>query len=83
MKVNARTPCLQAREYVRIHGPLLFGYHWEWQFLDKVRHFKDGITFFETTLDLSLYPNHHNPKMEFGVMVCNVILSDITVYKSR
>ena len=66
-----------------LHGPLPRGYYWEWQFLDKVRAFHDGVTFCEINLNLDRYPDDHNPKVTLGIMVLNVILSQIVIYKSR
>ena len=49
-------------------------------FCNKVRSFKDGITFFDFETNLDLYEVDHNPKFEIRLTILNVIIFELTIY---
>ena len=55
-------------------------YGFEFVAFNKIREFKDGITFFEFILNLDLYKADHSPKLQFSLMVCNWMIFEMNIY---
>jgi hypothetical protein len=58
-------------------------YALELYFLNFVRKFSDGVTFFELKINLDLYKGDHKPMFEVSLLVLNTIVFEFRVYNTN
>jgi len=67
-------------------GKLPFGLTWELVLFHKLREFYDGITFFELIVNTDTYEEmnssnlHHNPSLDFKLIVLNYTIFEFNIY---
>jgi hypothetical protein len=62
------------------HGKLGDNYGWELELFRQYRAWKDGFTAFEWKANVDRYPNDHNPRFEFSLVLLNCLIYDFEIY---
>jgi len=63
-----------------LHFSISKKYYFEFAYLNKIRKFKDGITFFDFKINLDLYKCSHCPKFELQFEFFNCVIFSIWIY---
>lgn len=52
----------------------------ELSMLEKIRSFKDGITFFELTTGIDYSVNDHNPQFQIMLLIMNFKIAELDIF---
>jgi len=62
------------------YGQINKKYAWEFDIFRKIRHFKDGITFFNLDICFDLYKEDHKPSFTIVFEIFNFKIFEFSIY---